>query len=449
LGESPQVGTPRSLSQDQLIEAHLPLVRAIARRYAGRGEDLEDLVQLGAVGLIKASKRFDPNRGVAFGAFATPAIEGEIRRHLRDQAAPLRIPRKLERMSAELRRSDSELSATLGRSPTVNELASALGVDESDVERALKADQARASISISPEDSAVDLSADSKELGDSDDRLLLAGSVRALDERERRIVFLRFHADMTERQIARELDISQAHVSRLLTGALAKLRNELARSSAAIASGDTTVVIPPTGASGTPRIQGVGAPEQDFSLAQYLELPYHVEVRCEPEGERSSWKATVEELPGCVSRGTTPDEAVAQLRPAMEAWLAAALADHRDIPVPGGEGGTSRSARSHSGRFLVRMPKSLHEELALAAEREKVSLNRFVTNALAASVADSQAAQTPGGSEPPASKMNPAPGEARAPARAFRVALATNLAVVVIAGLVAVVLLVVALQRGI
>ena len=439
-----------------MIEAHLPLVRAIARRYAGRGEDLEDLVQLGAVGLVKASKRFDPNRGVAFGAFAGPAIEGEIRRHLRDSASPLRIPRKLEQMSAELRRSDSKLSASLGRSPSLHELAAALGVEDGDVERALGVEQARDSISISPGVAAVELPADSEALADSDDRLLLARGIRALDKRQRRIVFLRFHADMTERQIARELGISQAHVSRLLASALAKLRRELGQSSEAAGDGDTceaagdgdtTVVTPPADDSASPRIPSVGAPQENLTLAQYLELPYHVEVSCEQEGGQSSWKATVEELPGCTSQGGTPEEAVARLRREMESWLTAALAEDRKIPLPGGEAATPRSPRSHSGRFLVRMPKSLHEQLALAAERENVSLNRFVTDALAASVAHSQPAEPSPGSERSAGEIGPVPSGP--PARAFRVALATNLVVVVIAGLVALILLVLALQRGI
>jgi predicted HicB family RNase H-like nuclease/transcriptional regulator with XRE-family HTH domain len=351
-------------------------------------------------------------------------------------------------MSAEFRRSHEELTAMLGRSPTVRELASALGVEESDVERALSAERARDSVSIS-RDGAVELSADSEAVADSEDRLLLAHSVRVLDERERRIVFLRFHADMTERQIARVLGISQAHVSRLLGGALMKLREELARSNDGAAERDTTVVIPHTARAATPRIPSVGGPQENLTLAQYLELPYHVDVRSEQEEERSLWKATVDELPGCASRGNTPDEAVAGLRPAMEAWLTAAMSDQREIPVPSAAAADSRKARSHSGRFLVRMPKSLHEQLARAAEREQVSLNRYVTDALAAAIARSELEQPPAGSEPLAAQIDPAPSAANAPMRAFRVALATNLVVVVLAGLVALVLLVLALQRGI
>jgi RNA polymerase sigma-B factor len=442
------VGRPSSLSHQQLTEAHLPLVRAIARRYMGRGEDLEDLVQLGAVGLIKASKRFDPKRGVSFATFATPSIEGEIRRHLRDHASSVRIPRGLDRMNVELRQSDAALAAALGRSPSLGELGAALGINGADVEAALNVEQARDTISISPGESELELSVEST-LSGSDDRVLLARSIRALDERERRIVFLRFHADMTERQIARELGISQAHVSRLLARALARLRNDLDRSADGGRNGDTTGVISPEKGSDAPRIPAMGDSELGRTVAEYLELPYHVEVRSEPSENGATWKATVEELPGCISLGGTAEEAVARLRPEMESWVRAALAEQREIPVPGGEAATARSARSHSGRFLVRMPKSLHQQLALAAERENVSLNRLVTERLAASLADPPPPAATGDAASRGDVPTPADSSQMPSPRAFRVALATNLAVVLVAGLVAVVLLVVALQRGI
>ena len=218
---------PENAGREQLIEAHLPLVRAVARRYSGRGETLDDLVQVGSIGLIKASDRFDPARGVAFATFATHLVEGEIRRHLRDRTSAVRIPRELQRMSGALRQKGGELEARLGRSPTVRELASAIAADEEDVERALDAERARGSSAASP-DVGAELADEAEPLAGSEDRLLLARGVRVLDKRERRIVFLRFHADMTEREIARTIGISQAHVSRLLDGALAKLREELA-----------------------------------------------------------------------------------------------------------------------------------------------------------------------------------------------------------------------------
>jgi RNA polymerase sigma-B factor len=461
------------VSRARLIESHLPLVRAIARRYDGRGEAPEDLVQVGAVGLIKAADRFDPSRGAAFATFATPAIEGEIRRHLRDRASSLRIPRALQQMSGELRRRRSELTAVLGRSPSLSELAAAIGADELDVERAISAERALESVRISSEDNVVELADAAETVTGSDDRVLLAESLRVLDDRERQIVLLRFHADMTEREIARAVGISQAHVSRLLGGALEKLRVELAAPQDGAGQGDITsaeVISAPSGdQSGqnldkpTPRptkIAVVGATQQKPTVAGYLELPYHVAVRSERDGDRSWWSATVDELPGCASRGSTPDEAVDQLRPAMESWLGAALAENREIPVPEGAALESRTAPSHKGRFLVRMPSSLHEQLARAAEREQVSLNRFVTAALAGSLAGTEPAEpsvaaSPNAStRPRASKSDDAqidfgPDSFRTASRALGVALATNLVVVVVAGVLALVLFVLALERGI
>jgi RNA polymerase sigma-B factor len=464
---------PADTRRGRLIESHLPLVRSLARRYAGRGEALDDLVQVGAVGLIKASSRYDESRGVAFAAFATPAIDGEIRRHLRDRSSTMRIPRELQRTSGELRRQGGELAAALGRSPTVGELASALDADEDHVERALKAEQAREAIPLSPGEDAVELPDSEDQQIASEDRLLLTSSVRALDEPERTIVFLRFHADMTERQIASELGISQAHVSRLLSAALTRLRAELAGSKDGTSSRDTrnnAVISPPTVARNAPqkarkrerartnlrrrkgKISGVGGSHENRTLAHYLELPYHVAVKSEGNGA-AGWSATIEELPGCTARGGTPDEAVGLLQPAMHAWLEAALAERREIPLPSAEGEASkpRSTSSHSGRFLVRMSGSLHEQLAQAAEHQQVSLNRFVTDTLAAAVSATPdvhgAARTH--RHDPQTAVEPAKSSAPRPPRGFRVALATNLAVVLFAGAVAIVLLVLALERGI
>jgi predicted RNase H-like HicB family nuclease len=187
---------------------------------------------------------------------------------------------------------------------------------------------------------------------------------------------------------------------------------------------------------------------EHLTLAHYLELPYGVAVKSEREGEQTCWSATVEELPGCSVRANTPDEAVKLLRPAMEQWLQAALAEGREIPLPGGETAKRRSSSSHSGRFLVRMPGALHAQLARAAEREQLSLNRFVTKALASSVSPKQPTPPRPDANSPETAAEPADSSKREPSRALRVALATNLAVVVVAGLAAVVLLILALQAG-
>jgi predicted HicB family RNase H-like nuclease len=162
----------------------------------------------------------------------------------------------------------------------------------------------------------------------------------------------------------------------------------------------------------------------------------------------------VEELPGCEARGSSPDEAVENLRSAMESWLSAAVEDPRVIPPP--RASKRKRASGHSGRFLVRMPATLHEELSRAAEREQVSLNRFVTSRLAASVAGSGSVITALGTSPdlpaPTADAPAAPAAPTTPAgrrRSLRVLLAVNVAVIVLAAAAAITLLVLALHRGI
>jgi RNA polymerase sigma-B factor len=453
------------LDREHLVEAHLPLVQSVARRYVGSGESLEDLVQVGAVGLVKAGNRFDESRGVAFASFAAPVIEGEIRRYLRDRSAPMRIPRGVQRTSGALRRKRDQLVATTGQSPSTRELAAALGLDEESVQRALAAELAGTAKPLSGSEEGGLRHADDE--GDSDDRLLLERSMRVLDERQRKIVFLRFHADMTERQIGLELGISQAQVSRLLNAALTRLRAELADSMSAESSGDTTAIrvisadlradITPADARKSARSafeQGEGAlnigavpgSHTVSTVADYLELPYSVAVHAEREGDEPRWAASVEELPGCAAQGRPPDEAVELLRGAMESWIESALAQRREIPLPG-EGSKQKTPSSHSGRFLVRMPAALHSQLAQAAERQHLSLNRFITKALAASISPATVQQID-----PAAVAQDGDEQTiavtRKPSRALRVAIAVNIAVVVVAAAAAGVLLYLALQHG-
>lgn len=439
--------------RERLIESHLPLVRSIARRYEGRGEPLEDLVQVGAIALVRASDRFDPERGVAFASFATPAIEGEIRRHLGDRSGSVRIPRDLRRMTGQLERSRAELAATLGRTPTLEELAAALGVEPEEAERALQAGRAREP-SAEVSDEVAEAGADAQSLQSTEDRLALAAGSQVLDERERRIVLLRFHADMTEREIAREVGISQAQVSRLLTRALDKLREELDEDKLQEPGGDTTEarLISAEAPSAETKIPSVGALEEQAQTAGAapaapkvdLALPYQVTVKPAGEDPGSAWVAGFEELPGCEARGASPDQAVENLRAAMEAWLSAAVDEPRVISPPKRRSSRRKTGSSPSGRFLVRMPSQLHEELTLAAEREQISLNRFVTDRLAASVG-SQAASAPGPPQP----TETAPTGTSDRRRRLRVLVAANLAVIVLAAAAAVTLLVLALERGI
>ena len=136
-------------AREIVLEQHLPLVRALASRYAGRGEALEDLVQVGSIGLVLALQRFDPERGVPFKSFAIPTIVGEIRRHFRDRAWALHVPRRLKELSLRLTRTVETLTAELGRSPTIAELAKAVGVAEDEVIDALDIANAYSTRSLS------------------------------------------------------------------------------------------------------------------------------------------------------------------------------------------------------------------------------------------------------------------------------------------------------------
>lgn len=394
-------------SRNQLIESHLPLVRSIAKRHAGRGEALEDLVQVGCIGLIRASARFDPDRGAAFATFAAPAIEGEIRRHLDDRATALRVPRELQRITSELQRRRADLTASLGRPPTVTELAAALELEVSEVERALDAERA---LQPGPAqaDEMAEMKSESQPLASSEDRLLVAAGAHVLDERERRIVLLRFHADLTEQEIARDLGISQAHVSRLLSAALAKLRTELTSENASQSASNRDQAAP----EALSRSPGNGRMASD-----------------EKKRQKDS------------------------RRPQTETKIDAVDARAKEPTKKSG----------HSGRFLVRMPSALHGKLTAAAESEQVSLNRFVTDALTAAVSKEHGDSSPHGAIQPDSASHSPPVAGRssraelgpeanpdeAHSRRFRMLLAANIVVIVVAAVVAAVLLVLALERGI
>jgi len=221
----------------RLIERYLALVRSLARRYAYRGEPLDDLVQIGSIGLIKAIDRFDLSRGVELTTYATPNIIGEIKRHFRDRAWAVRVPRGLQELNVRLSRLVEQLTVQLGRSPTVAELAREAGVTEEEVLEALESGRAYASLSLSQgstqdEGEELDplemLGTIEHEYEVSEDRAMLAPGFRVLDQRERRILHLRFFAGLTQSQIAQQIGISQMHVSRLIRRALQKIRDEIA-----------------------------------------------------------------------------------------------------------------------------------------------------------------------------------------------------------------------------
>jgi RNA polymerase sigma-B factor len=224
-------------ARERLIEQYLPLVRSLARRYSYRGEQLDDLVQVGCIGLIKAIDRFDVERGVELTTYATPNIIGEIKRHFRDKGWSVRVPRGLQELNVRLSRLIEELTVRLERSPTIAELAKAADVDEEEVLEALETGQAYATLSLSAPtggeegddlDPLESLGELEHEYEVSEDRAVLAPGLRVLDERELRILQLRFFEGLTQSQIAQQVGISQMHVSRLIRRSLEKIRDEIA-----------------------------------------------------------------------------------------------------------------------------------------------------------------------------------------------------------------------------
>jgi RNA polymerase sigma-B factor len=303
--------------RDRLVEEHMGLVRAIARRHARGREPVEDLVQVGAIGLLKAIGRFDPGRGKPLRALAAASIEGEIRHHLRDRAGTVRTPGPLHALAARARAARADLEARRGRPPAVAEIAAELGADEAEVAAALAAVEPPVPLR------AAEAPAAPPDRGD--ERALVEAGLSVLSGRERRIIELRYFEDRRQTDIARELGISQAQVSRLIRRALDRMR-------AALAGGEVPAPSP--------------------------------------------------------------------ARPA-------------------------RAAGSHSGRLLVRMDPELHRRLAAAARADDLSLNAFITGRLERAL------------DPPASAPDP-------PVRL----LVANLAAVVVAIVVGLVLLAGALAGG-
>jgi RNA polymerase sigma-B factor len=225
----------RAQIRDRLVRMHLPLVEHLARRFRNRGEPLDDLTQVATIGLIKSVDRFDPQRGVEFSTYATPTIIGEIKRHFRDKGWAVRVPRRLQELRLSLTAATSELSQRNGRSPTVAELATQLGLTEEEVLEGLESANAYSTLSLDVPESGDDESpAVADSLGSEDEALegveyreSLKPLLEQLPAREKRILLLRFFGNMTQSQIADEIGISQMHVSRLLARTLAQLRDKL------------------------------------------------------------------------------------------------------------------------------------------------------------------------------------------------------------------------------
>jgi RNA polymerase sigma-B factor len=235
------------------IEHHMPLARRLAMRYQRRPDSLDDLMQVAYLGLVKAVDRFDPERGTRFSSFAIPTITGELRRHFRATAWNLHVPRAVQEDVLVMRRASQQLGQRFGRAPTVAELAEHTGRDIEAVSEALDAHSVQATASLdgprAPEDGDTTLA---ELVGEEDARLDLieheatvAPLIRALPERERQILFLRFAYDMTQSEIAERIGCSQMQISRLLRRAIARLSQvsdmpqeppEIAKAVAAVAS---------------------------------------------------------------------------------------------------------------------------------------------------------------------------------------------------------------------
>ena len=224
----------RAALRDRAIEAWLPLARNLAARYHGRGEPADDLLQTATVGLIKAVDRYDPERGVEFVGFAIPTVLGEVKRHFRDRTWSVRVPRRTQELRMALTEANNVLVQKLGRSPTVADVAAHLGITEEQVLEGLEGARAYSAASLSAPvsgDESMSLSdtlgADDHEYEMTELRMVLGTVMARLDERERTILSLRFYGNMTQSAIAERIGVSQMHVSRLITRALAKLRTEL------------------------------------------------------------------------------------------------------------------------------------------------------------------------------------------------------------------------------
>lgn len=229
--------TPQFQRQrDRIVERCLPLADHIARRFDGRGEPRDDLVQVARVGLVNAVIRFDVDAGSDFVSFAVPTIMGEVRRHFRDNSWSVKVPRRLKELHLRLGSATAELSQRLGRAPTASELAEELGMDRDEVVEGLVAGSSYNTLSIDSggNSGSEDAPAIADTLGDVDlgldqieNREALRPLLAALPERERMVLLLRFFENLTQTQIAERVGISQMHVSRLLAKSLTRLRDQL------------------------------------------------------------------------------------------------------------------------------------------------------------------------------------------------------------------------------
>jgi RNA polymerase sigma-B factor len=227
-------------AREQLVERFLPLARQLARRYQRGGEQLDDLVQVASLGLLKAIDRFDPARETAFSSFAVPTILGELKRHFRDKGWSVRVPRDLQEMAVRVERVAEEMSRELGRAPTPGEIGEQIGVTPEQVLEAREASAAYRAVSLDRPRSEADEEGDSFSdafgvedpgYGRAEDSATVDRLMDVLSEREREVLRLRFEEDLTQSEIGQRVGVSQMHVSRLIRQSIARLRDEADRDS--------------------------------------------------------------------------------------------------------------------------------------------------------------------------------------------------------------------------
>ena len=223
-------------AREKLVMSHLNLVRFIANKFKNRGEPIDDLVQVGYLGLLKAIDRFDPSRGLEFTTFATPTIMGEIKRHFRDKGWSVRVPRRLQELSAKVNQATDTLTSQLQRSPTVAEIADYLDATVDEVLEAMESSSAYSSVSLETPSGTDDddtpsvidrYATEDSDLAFTDDRIIIEEALASFSPREREVIEMRFLKGMTQIEIAEKLGISQVQVSRLLRRTLKKIQDKI------------------------------------------------------------------------------------------------------------------------------------------------------------------------------------------------------------------------------
>ena len=223
-------------AREKLVMSHMNLVRFLANKFKNRGEPLDDLIQVGYLGLLKAIDRFDPSRGLEFTTYATPTIMGEIKRHFRDKGWSVRVPRRLQELSAKVNQATDVLTNELQRSPKIEEIAEYLDASVDEVLEAMESSSAYSSVPLegtgnNDNDDAPSVldryATEDSALNFTDDRLIIQEALKGFSPREREVIDLRFLQGMTQIEIAEQLGISQVQVSRLLRRTLKKIQDKI------------------------------------------------------------------------------------------------------------------------------------------------------------------------------------------------------------------------------